>query len=57
MMNRKAAGIFSIIMAVQLCLIPYAGTDVQAAQSEEQLFDDSSEGVACRGSSCPGRRQ
>ena len=49
MMNRKAAGIFSIVMAVQLCLIPYAGTDVQAAQSEEQLFDDSSEGVAAFG--------
>ena len=49
MMNKKAAGIFSIIMAVQLCLIPYAGTDVQAAQSEEQLFDDSSEGVAAFG--------
>ena len=45
MRNRKAAGIFSIIMAAQLCLTPYTGTDVQAAQMEEQLFGDSSESV------------
>ena len=43
MRNRKAAGIFSIIMAAQLCLTPYTGTDIQAAQTEEQIFEDSSE--------------
>ena len=46
MMNRKTAGIFSIIMAVQLCLAPGAGVSVHAAELEEgQLFEDSSEGV------------
>ena len=44
MMNRTAAGIFGIIMAAQLCLTPYAGVNVQAAQQEEeQLFEDASE--------------
>lgn len=43
MRNRRAAGIFSIIMAAQLCLTPYIGMNVQAAQPEEQLFNDSSE--------------
>ena len=45
MRNRRAAGIFSVIMAAQLCLTPYTGMNVQAAQPEEQLFNDSSEGV------------
>lgn len=45
MRNRKAAGIFGIIMAAQLCLTPYTGTDIQAAQMEEQLFEDSPENV------------
>lgn len=44
MMNRTAAGIFGIIMAAQLCLTPYAGVNVLAAQQEEeQLFEDASE--------------
>ena len=44
MMNRTAVGIFGIIMAAQLCLTPYVGVNVQAAQQEEeQLFEDSSE--------------
>ena len=44
MMKRKAAGMFAIIMAAQLCLTPCAGVKVQAAQSEEgQMFGDSPE--------------
>ena len=44
MMKRKTAVIFGIIIAAQLCLIPYAGVKVQAAELEEgQMFEDSSE--------------
>ena len=44
MMKRKTAVIFGIIIAAQLCLTPYAGVKVQAAELEEgQMFEDSSE--------------
>ena len=44
MMKRNTAAIFGIIIAAQLCLTPYAGTKVQAAELEEgQMFEDSSE--------------
>lgn len=44
MMKRKTAVIFGIIIAAQLCLTPYAGAKVQAAELEEgQMFEDSSE--------------
>lgn len=44
MMKRKTAAIFGIIIAAQLCLTPYAGAKVQAAEPEEgQMFEDSSE--------------
>ena len=35
MMKRKTAVIFGIIIAAQLCLTPYAGVKVQAAELEE----------------------
>jgi len=37
MMKRKTAVIFGIIIAAQLCLTPYAGVKVQAAELEEGL--------------------
>ena len=44
MMKRKTVVIFGIIIAAQLCLTPYAGVKVQAAELEEgQMFEDSSE--------------
>ena len=44
MMKRNTAAIFGIIIAAQLCLTPYAGAKVQAAELEEgQMFEDSSE--------------
>ena len=44
MMKRKPAVIFGILIAAQLCLTPYAGVKVQAAELEEgQMFEDSSE--------------
>ena len=47
MMKRKTAVIFGIIIAAQLCLTPYAGVKVQAAELEEgQMFEDSSEDSA-----------
>ena len=42
--ERNTAAIFGIIIAAQLCLTPYAGAKVQAAELEEgQMFEDSSE--------------
>ena len=37
MMKRKTAVIFGIIIAAQLCLTPYTGVKVQAAELEEGL--------------------